>query len=85
MFFFYTVLYISEGKFTIYSCCGTGKQNIFCSPGLTDFYRFLGVSFSLRALSLPPPGEGLVDPWPGISVILLVLVPFLVVKVCVCK
>ena len=25
-------LYISEGKFAIYSCCSTGKQNIFCSP-----------------------------------------------------
>ena len=29
---FYMFLYISEGKFAIYSCCGTEKQNIFCSP-----------------------------------------------------
>ena len=29
---FYIFLQISEGKFAIHSCCGTGKQNIFCSP-----------------------------------------------------
>ena len=29
---FYIFLYISDGKFVNYSCCGTGKQNIFCSP-----------------------------------------------------
>ena len=30
MSIFYIFLYISEGKFTIFSCYGTGKQNIFC-------------------------------------------------------
>ena len=35
MSIFYIFLYTSEGKLAIYSCCGTRKQNIFCSPGFT--------------------------------------------------
>ena len=46
MYIFYIFLYISEGKFTIYSCCGTGKKNIFCRPtidwGRRLFWRKLG-------------------------------------------
>ena len=32
-FHFLIFLNISDGKFEMYSYCGTGKQNIFCSPG----------------------------------------------------
>ena len=32
---FYLFIYISKGIFAIYSCCCTGKQNIFCSPDLS--------------------------------------------------
>ena len=36
---FYVFLYISVGKLSIYSCCGTGNRNIFCSPDL-DLFGF---------------------------------------------
>ena len=42
VYFLHIFLYISEGKFTIYSCCGTGKKIYFAalpSTGSKTFFR----------------------------------------------
>ena len=53
MSIFYIFLYISEGKFSIYSCCGTGKQNIFCSSDLVQLVSSLYINQTWVVTTLP--------------------------------